>query len=183
MDKREIRIATPCTLDWQKMTPADKGRFCADCKKVVRDVSSMNEREARTLLRAPTTEGLCVRFLADRDGKVLFAGDPRIVPASLLSKTKRAAMLAAAVALPLAVNLTGCSAPLSPLGTSSDDTTTSNDPDSGVTENMGGATYDPDAGDPYATDAAADSAPADAAADAPPTSADAGNDARPDGAT
>ncbi len=155
MDKRAIRIDSPCTLDWQKMTPADKGRFCGDCKKVVRDLSSMREDEARALLRQPAQEGLCVRFLHDRDGQILFANDSRLLSASLLSKTKRAAMMAAAVAVPLA--LQACSAPLSGLGIG-DDTVTS-DTDSGVGETMGGVAYEPDAGTTNPPDAALDAAP------------------------
>ena len=46
MRKSDIAIPVPCTVDWQKMTPADKGRFCGDCKKVVRDLSKMSEAEA-----------------------------------------------------------------------------------------------------------------------------------------
>ncbi|MDF2694517.1 MAG: hypothetical protein K0S65_2900, partial [Labilithrix sp.] len=33
MDRNEVKVASPCTLDWKKMTPAEGGRFCGDCKK------------------------------------------------------------------------------------------------------------------------------------------------------
>lgn len=108
----EIGIQTPCHLDWTKMTPAEGGRFCGDCKKVVRDLSMMTEREARALVAKDRYEGLCVRMLVDRDGNVFFGGD-KLVSASLLSKAKRAAMAAAAIALPLASN--ACTALSSPL--------------------------------------------------------------------
>ena len=98
-----IDIQTPCHLDWTKMTPAQGGRFCGDCKKVVRDLSGMTEADARALVAKERYNGLCVRMLVDRDGNVFFGGD-KLISASLLSKAKRAAMAAAAVALPLASN-------------------------------------------------------------------------------
>jgi hypothetical protein len=103
MKASELGIQTPCTLDWTKMTPAEGGRFCGDCKKVVRDLSKMTEAEARALVAKERYDGLCVQALVDRDGNVFFGGD-KLVSASLLSRAKRAAMAAAAIALPLAMN-------------------------------------------------------------------------------
>jgi hypothetical protein len=106
MDRREIRIGSPCTLDWRAMTPRDGGRFCGDCKKVVRDLSSMTEREAKALLRGPDNASLCVRYVYDAQGRILFGGGTNrsfdVVPSSLLSKARRAAVTIAAAALPLA---------------------------------------------------------------------------------
>lgn len=77
------------------MTPQDGGRFCAECKKVVRDLSRLTERKARALLAEPHTEGLCVRLIHDRDGRVMFADTPRpLLPASMLQRAKRAALVA-----------------------------------------------------------------------------------------
>ena len=108
-----FEIRNPCHLDWTKMTPADGGRFCGDCKKVVKDLSAMSEAEAHALVSKPRYEGLCIRMLVDRDGNVFFGGD-KLVSASLLSKAKRAAVAAAALALPLASN--ACTAITEPLG-------------------------------------------------------------------
>ena len=83
-----------------------KRRFCADCKKHVHDLSSMDEVEARALLASSETEGLCVRFLYDENGKVLFADDARLVAPRALVRAKRLATAAAALALPL--SLTAC---------------------------------------------------------------------------
>jgi hypothetical protein len=109
MDKNAVAIASPCTADWRTMTPADGGRFCGDCKKVVRDLSKMRERDARTLLKSADNGELCVRYLYDKHGKVFFAGDsaPPLVPASFLQRAKRIALSAAAVAVPL--SLQACS--------------------------------------------------------------------------
>jgi hypothetical protein len=99
MNSAEIPIARPCTADWSRMTLADRGRFCGACRKVVRELAQMSEREARALLASPPTEGLCVRYVHDATGEILFRRDD-IVPAGRI--VRRAAMLALGAALPLA---------------------------------------------------------------------------------
>jgi hypothetical protein len=99
MNRAEIPIARPCTADWTRMTLADRGRFCGACRKVVRELAQMNEHEARALLASPPTEGLCVRYVHDATGEILFRRDD-VVPAGRL--LRRAAMLALGAALPLA---------------------------------------------------------------------------------
>lgn len=101
MDKREVVIGSPCTLDWRAMTPRDGGRFCGDCKKVVRDLSSMTEREAKALLRGPDTANLCVRYVYDTRGQIMF--EQKLVSPALLSRARRAAAVVVTAALPLAV--------------------------------------------------------------------------------
>ena len=169
----DIGIQTPCHLDWTKMTPAQGGRFCGDCKKVVRDLSKMSEAEARALVAKERYEGLCVRMLVDRDGNVFFGGD-KLISASLLSKAKRAAMAAAAIALPLASN--ACSVISEPLGISEQEQTK----DDEHYEMMGGVSAP---NDPYPVapqdDAGVDARNADASSEASPA-ADGGADAAPD---
>jgi hypothetical protein len=109
MHRDDISIKTPCHLDWSKMTPADGGRFCGDCKKVVRDLSGMSEPEARALIRSARTGELCVRYVYDAQGRIFFAGmQSGLVPAAMLSRAKRAARAALAVAAPL--TLAACDA-------------------------------------------------------------------------
>lgn len=173
MKATELGIKAPCTLDWTKMTPAEGGRFCGDCKKVVRDLSKMTEAEARALVAKERYEGLCVQMLVDRDGNVFFGGD-ELVSASLLSKAKRAAMAAAAIALPLATN--ACTA-MSDLGIGEEEETHQN-----YERLMGGAEPSDDWPVPIDPDAGADAANADAQTgdtSVEPTS-DGGADAAPD---
>ncbi len=113
MKRDELPIASPCQADFASMSPVaalrEKGRFCGDCKKVVHDLSKMTAREARSLLAAPKTEGLCVRYLYDAAGEIVFQRELGIVPASELSRfarMARGAKIAVAVALPL--SLTAC---------------------------------------------------------------------------
>jgi hypothetical protein len=99
MNAADLPIATPCTADWTTMTLADRGRFCGQCRKVVRELAQISEREARALLASPPTEGLCVRYLHDSSGQILFRRDD-VVPLARLSR--KVAATALALALPLA---------------------------------------------------------------------------------
>jgi hypothetical protein len=99
MNRSEIPIALPCTADWSRMTLAERGRFCFACRKVVRDLEQMTEREARALLASPPTEGLCVRYVHDATGEIVFRRDD-VVPAGRI--VRRAVTMALSAALPLA---------------------------------------------------------------------------------
>jgi hypothetical protein len=106
MNHAELPIPTPCTADWTTMTLADGGRFCGDCKKVVRELAQMSEAEARALLASPPTEGLCVRYVHDATGEIVFRRD--VVPTARLARVRRVAVTAlAALSLPA---LAGCGA-------------------------------------------------------------------------
>lgn len=98
MKANEVRIPEPCGVDWKSMTPAEGGRFCGECKKVVRNLSTMTEREAKRVLRTENDGQLCVRFIYDKEGKVWFGGDaPKadpLLPAGMLSRAKRVAAMA-----------------------------------------------------------------------------------------
>ncbi len=98
MNRTDLPIAAPCSADWSTMTLADRGRFCGACSKVVRELARLTETEARALLASPPTEGLCVRYVHDATGEILFRRDA-VVPVSRL--VRRAAMIALAAALPL----------------------------------------------------------------------------------
>jgi hypothetical protein len=109
MKQGEVSLASPCGRDFASMSPAEGGRLCADCKTVVRDLSSMSESGAHTLLTSGSASRLCVRYLYDDAGRVRFAGDPevsqaRIIPAFRLTPRRRAqaaklALLAAPLVL------------------------------------------------------------------------------------
>ena len=40
-----LGIANPCTENWDQMTPANQGRFCAACQKTVVDFTAMDDHE------------------------------------------------------------------------------------------------------------------------------------------
>lgn len=65
-----IRVATPCSADWSKMTGDERVRACGDCKKNVYNLSDMTRFEAEALI--VEKEGkLCVRYFQRADGTIL----------------------------------------------------------------------------------------------------------------
>lgn len=93
----------------------DNARLCADCDKLVHDLSGMTEPQARALLRRPRTEGLCIRYLHDEQGNVWFRGNAPtpIVAASRLARRGVAALASAAalVAVPSLIEACGGASP------------------------------------------------------------------------
>lgn len=65
-----VRVASPCSQDWNAMIDDDRQRFCGDCKLNVYNLSGMTRAEAESLLI--NSEGrLCVRFYRRADGTIL----------------------------------------------------------------------------------------------------------------
>lgn len=72
------------------MKPADmKKRFCDECELHVHDLAAMTKREAKAVLASEATEGLCIRYLYDQHGAVVFSDDARLVAPSALVRAKR----------------------------------------------------------------------------------------------
>jgi len=65
-----IKIASPCSADWNEMMGNERRRFCGECKLNVYNLSGMSQREAENFLL--NSEGrLCVRFYKRADGTIL----------------------------------------------------------------------------------------------------------------
>ena len=65
-----IKIASPCSQDWNEMIGTERKRFCGECKLNVYNLSGMTQTEAELLLL--NSEGrLCVRFFKRADGTIL----------------------------------------------------------------------------------------------------------------
>lgn len=65
-----VKVAAPCSADWDHMVGSDRVRFCGQCKLNVYNLSGMTKREAETLIN--NAEGrLCVRFYRRADGTIL----------------------------------------------------------------------------------------------------------------
>lgn len=70
-----IRVASPCSANWDEMFGDDRKRFCGDCKLNVYNLSNMTRRQAENLIIS--SEGrLCVRFFRRADGTVLTKNCP-----------------------------------------------------------------------------------------------------------
>lgn len=71
----DIRIASPCSANWDEMYGNDRMRFCGDCKLNVYNLSGMSRQEAEDLVT--NAEGrLCVRFYRRPDGTILTENCP-----------------------------------------------------------------------------------------------------------
>lgn len=67
-----IRIASPCNADWEKMKGDDKTRFCQQCQLSVYNISAMTAAESEILLlNRDGSKRVCVRIYRRADGTVL----------------------------------------------------------------------------------------------------------------
>lgn len=66
----EIKIASPCHADWNKMHGDDCTRFCQSCAKNVYNFSEMSRPQAEALL-IEKEGNLCVRYFQRADGTVI----------------------------------------------------------------------------------------------------------------
>ncbi len=70
-----IKIASPCSADWESMFGNERKRFCGQCKLNVYNLSGMTQRDAEDLLQQ--SEGrLCVRYYRRADGTILTTDCP-----------------------------------------------------------------------------------------------------------
>ncbi|CAN5896913.1 hypothetical protein BH11MYX2_BH11MYX2_24120 [soil metagenome] len=65
-----IRVATPCSADWNQMTGDERARHCGECKKDVFNLSGMTRDEAQALMIEKNGQ-LCVRYFQRKDGTIL----------------------------------------------------------------------------------------------------------------
>ncbi len=66
----QIKIASPCSADWEQMEGNDRVRFCGECKKNVFNLSAMTRRDAEALIREKNGD-MCARLYRRVDGTVL----------------------------------------------------------------------------------------------------------------
>jgi hypothetical protein len=67
---RDIRIASPCSADWDKMVGDERVRFCRECNLNVYNFSAMPAGEVEQLLQHRTGR-VCARFYRRADGTML----------------------------------------------------------------------------------------------------------------
>lgn len=64
---KNIGIQTPCTEDWNGMTPSEKGAFCQKCTKHVHDFSTKSVHEIKSALLELNGQSVCVRMTTSQE--------------------------------------------------------------------------------------------------------------------
>ncbi len=75
MPQRSLQLQFACEEDWEKFTGDDKRRQCERCAKNVHDLAALTRSQATELFRRPPRGGLCVRYVHDGKGRVLFRSE------------------------------------------------------------------------------------------------------------
>jgi hypothetical protein len=70
-----VRVAAPCTADWEQMIGNERARFCGQCNLNVYNLSSMTRSEAESFI-AKNEGRLCVRYYRRADGSVITENCP-----------------------------------------------------------------------------------------------------------
>ncbi|NJM53467.1 MAG: hypothetical protein HC846_08800, partial [Blastocatellia bacterium] len=70
-----IKIASPCSADWNEMRGDKRKRYCSKCKLNVYNLSEMTQREAENLLFEEEGK-MCVRLYRREDGTVITQNCP-----------------------------------------------------------------------------------------------------------
>lgn len=63
-----LKLATPCSMIWERMQGTGAVRHCQRCRLDVHDLSALTTAEAERLLGQP---GICATFFRRADGRVL----------------------------------------------------------------------------------------------------------------
>jgi hypothetical protein len=73
----DIRIATPCQMNWDEMPGDDRVRSCSACSRLVYNIAAMTSDEALSLIA--NREGrLCARLFRRADGTIITADCPAV---------------------------------------------------------------------------------------------------------
>lgn len=68
---QNVRVASPCSVDWETMPGGERVRDCARCGHRVYNLSAMHPADAVALLREAEGSRVCVRFYRRADGTVM----------------------------------------------------------------------------------------------------------------
>ena len=88
-----LRIASPCPADWEKMVGDERVRHCAECNLNVYNLSAMTKRHIQELLGGNQGRRLCLRLYRRADGTVV----TQDCPWSLRALRRRASRVASAI--------------------------------------------------------------------------------------
>ena|SRR5438034_7154483 len=90
----DVRVASPCPVDWESMSGDARVRFCPRCDQHVFNLSGMRRAELEDLIREKQGQ-LCIRYYQRTDGAVM----TRDCPEGAMRKLRRQAAVALSVFL------------------------------------------------------------------------------------
>jgi hypothetical protein len=67
----DLRVASPCPADWEKMVGDERMRHCSECNLNVYNLSAMTKPQVQELIASSRGKRLCTRFYRRADGTVL----------------------------------------------------------------------------------------------------------------
>jgi len=77
--KIKLSIPKPCSENWDKMTPGEKGRHCSLCNKVITDFSTFTDKELLAYFTKAKGE-ICGRVGNSQLDRLLITNDPSNTP-------------------------------------------------------------------------------------------------------
>lgn len=110
MDKKTLKIAEPCTEDWESMEGEGFKRFCDKCSKHVHDLSDLTQAEAKALLAENAGSNICVVYKFNTSGRISFR-EPQYPRPTRSQLTGIKKLLAAAAMVPILATLPACDSP------------------------------------------------------------------------
>ncbi|MCV2486130.1 hypothetical protein OD917_14435 [Flavobacterium sp. SH_e] len=101
----KVRISKPCNEDWNKMTPNEKGRFCAVCNTTVIDFTNKLPSEIQQFYIQNENQKICGRFRKSQTELV----DIRIPSNILFSQNQYHKIFLLALFIAMGTSLFSCS--------------------------------------------------------------------------
>jgi Carboxypeptidase regulatory-like domain len=89
--KQDIRIASPCSANWNRMAGDERVRYCPECKLDVYNFSEMSDADVESII-SHRNGRLCARFYERSDGTML----TRNCPVGLRAVVRRISRFASA---------------------------------------------------------------------------------------
>src|SRR5262245_53049487 len=75
----QLKVVSPCSTDWDRMSGDEKKRFCSECDKYVYDFSQMTRRQVEAIVSIHRGR-MCARITLRPDGSLVTLEAPPVLP-------------------------------------------------------------------------------------------------------
>jgi carboxypeptidase family protein len=75
----QLKVVSPCSTDWDRMSGDEKKRFCSECDKFVYDFSQMTRRQVEAIVSIHRGR-MCARITRRHDGSLVTLEAPPVHP-------------------------------------------------------------------------------------------------------